>query len=331
MAEGALTPSVLAKDNPQDLNFNEYVIPLIEHDYPAKTPTMWNSAYKKFEMPTANNIMVGNPQYTKEILDVLRMDPKYLGGGAGVGFKDEAFKYLDEIDPMAKSIGSVNFVLKTPEGKLKGYNTDGTGYAMSLEEIFKSKNESLTDKKAVLLGAGGTANSIAFALAEKGMNVVILNRTVAKAEELAKRINEYFGKELARAGSEDDTEKEITDASAVINTSTKGAAGSMEGYSALAQATLPATPENLLKNLERAEALLKKIPAGAVLSDIVLTAKGTPFLNAAKAGGFTTLDGIPMVINQGVEAFWILHEEELKQKGITKEDVAAVMKEAAYK
>ncbi len=331
IADKVLTPSLLARDNPKDLQFEDYVLPLIEHDYPAKTATMWNATYQKFGLKTGNNMLVGNPEYTREILEVLKRDPKYLGGGAGVGFKDEVFKYLEELDPLAKSIGSVNFILKTPEGKLCGYNTDGTGYAMSLEGIFKSKNEELAGKKALMLGAGGTGNSIAFALAEKGMNVVILNRTVSKAEELAKRINAHFGKELARSGNEEETEKEISDAAAIINVSTKGASGATEEYSALAPAILPATPENILKNLERADQLFKKIPAGTVLSDIVLTNNGTPFLNAAKAAGFETLDGIPMVVNQGVEAFWILHKEELIQKGISKEDVAAIMKEAAYK
>ena len=92
---------------------------------------------------------------------------------------------------------------------------------------------------------------------------------------------------------------------------------------------LPASKENIQENLNRAKALLRTLSQNAVVSDIVLGKEATPLLKAAKAAGFETLDGIPMVINQGVEAFWLLYGEELQAKNITKEQVAEVMKRAA--
>jgi len=321
------------KANPENMEFPSYTIPLIEHDYPAKTPVMWNAAYRELGIDAGNIMLVGDPKQCGYMLDVFRKDAKYRGGGAGVGFKDEVVPYLDELDPLAKEIGAVNFIMKTPERKLRGLNTDGIGYAQGLEEMFKQRQEELRGKKAVILGAGGAGNAVAFALAEKGMRVVILNRTVTKARDLADKINRYFKKmgsdETVRFGGEELIAAEVRDADAVINVSTKGSAGELEKYSALAPAVLPVSKENIQENLNRAKAMLRTIPRNAVISDIVLGKELTPFLKSARDAGFEILDGIPMVINQGVEAFWLLYGKELQAKNITREQVAEVMKRAA--
>ncbi|MBI2062219.1 MAG: hypothetical protein HYT64_00775 [Candidatus Yanofskybacteria bacterium] len=320
------------KDNPSNLNFPGYTVPLIEHDYPAKTPAMWNAAYREFGMEAGNVMLVGDPERIPEIFAAFRQDPKYLGGGAGVGFKDEAVKHLDGLDPLASEIGSVNLILKTSGGALKGFNTDGLGYAQSLENVFKARGKILEGKKAVILGAGGTGNAVAFALAGKGMQLVILNRTVEKAEVLAGKLNDFFmlkGKEWVRFGGEELIGAEVSDADTVINVSTKGAAGDFERYSALAPAKLPAAEENIRENLEQAARVLAKVPKTAVVSDIVLGKEPTPFLKAAAQAGFETLDGVAMVINQGVEAFWLIHGKETRQKGFTKKHIREVMERAA--
>lgn len=331
---GILQYATEPKDNPVSLNFSSYVIPLIEHDYPAKTPAMWNGVYQWLAMATRNIMLVGEPRFIPQIFDAFRHDPKYLGGGAGVGFKDESIKYLDRLDSLAKAIGAVNFVLKTPGGGLKGFNTDGLGYAQSLEEAFKNRDQSLAGKRVLILGAGGAGNAVAFALAEKGARVVILNRTLEKAKDLAAKINSYFrlSRELqVRFGGENliEIEAEVKDSEAVVNVSTKGSAGELERYSALAPAKLPATQENIQENLKLANAVLGLIPRQTVISDIVLGQNLTPFLQSAKNAGFEILDGIPMVINQGVEAFWLLHGKETGKRGISKVEIKKIMSEAA--
>ncbi len=318
------------KGNLESLDFQKYEVSLLEHDYPAKTAVMWNAVYKKLGMDIGNIMGVGNPEKCAEILDVLREDPKYIGGGAGVGFKDVAFDLVDELDPMAKAIGSINFILKTSEGKLKGFNTDGIGFAMSLKEKFRDGSKEMKGSKAVVLGAGGTSNSVSFSLANSGMNVVILNRTVAKAQNLAERINSFLGEEICNFGGEDDIEKEVADADAIVNVSTKGAAGDFEKYSALAPAILPATKENIDENLKESQKILSELKARTIVCDVILRNEPTPMLEQAKEDNFETLNGIPMVINQAVEAFWLLHGKEMEEKKVTKSEVAEIMKEAAY-
>ena len=328
LAGGHLAFAREPRDNPDNLRFSRYALTPIEHDYPGKSPAMWNAAYRKFGFDAGYIFLVGEPQNAQEILGAFQNDPKYIGGGAGVGFKDEAVKYIG-LDPMAEAIGAINFIMKMPDGSLRGYNTDGLGYAMGLAERFTARGDDLYGKKAVMLGAGGTGNAIAFALAERGMTVTILNRTVKKAEELAARVNRFMGIQLASFGGEENIPDEILKADAIINVSTKGSSGEMAEYSALAPATLPATPENVNKNLTETRRLLGLVPKKTIVSDVVLTKEPTPFLRVASELGFETLDGVPMVVNQGVEAFWLLHGQDLTWNGVKKEDLAAVMKEAA--
>ncbi len=87
--------------------------------------------------------------------------------------------YLDDIDPVAKTIGAVNTVVND-DGRLKGYNTDWMGVVGPLEKLIKLKG-----KKVALLGAGGAARSIAYGITAKGAKLTVYNRTVGRARELA--------------------------------------------------------------------------------------------------------------------------------------------------
>jgi shikimate dehydrogenase len=101
------------------------------------------------------------------------------GASVTTPHKTSAIKYLDRLDPTAEKIGAVNTIVND-DGVLTGYNTDGGGAVKALEEV-----TALKDKKAVLIGAGGAALAIAFGLKAKGAELVVLNRTGAKAASLA--------------------------------------------------------------------------------------------------------------------------------------------------
>jgi len=320
-------------NNAVDFSFEKsHTLSFVEDDYPAKTPIMWNAVYSTFDLSYSQAMFVSATEHITEIFDALRRDEHYKGGGLGVGFKDEAVAYLDEVDQMARKIGAVNVVVKNDRGELVGYNTDGIGYAESLAEFFLQRDENLSGKKVVLIGSGGTANAIAFALSLRKMRVVILNRTVEKAETLAKRINAHFGfskDESVRFGGENEILKEVVDADVVLNVSTKGSAGHLEKYLPLAETLLPATAENIAMNHEQSAKVFEKIPAHALISDVILGKGDTPFIAIAKEKNFNTLNGIPMVINQGVEAMWLVHGTQLEARGISKIDLYNEMKHAA--
>lgn len=107
--------------------------------------------------------------------------------GLTVPFKMSIIKYIDELDEDAKRIGAVNFVLNI-NGILKGGNTDGKGGVMALKEKTEIKG-----RKIVLLGAGGAARALAFALKDEGGELTILNRTIGEAEKLAKMVGCQWG------------------------------------------------------------------------------------------------------------------------------------------
>lgn len=109
------------------------------------------------------------------------------GMSVTIPHKIEVMKYLDEVEEGAQRIGAINTIVNR-DGRLVGYNTDCSGAIRALEE-----RVNLKDKKTVLLGAGGAARAIAFGLKEQGARVAILNRTVKKAEVLAKELGCEFG------------------------------------------------------------------------------------------------------------------------------------------
>jgi len=102
--------------------------------------------------------------------------------------KVSAMKHLDQIDEPAKEIGAINTILNK-DGALTGFNTD---YDAALKAL--AEKTALPGKKAILLGAGGTALTLATALKRKGAQLLILNRTPEKAGELARKVGaDNFG------------------------------------------------------------------------------------------------------------------------------------------
>lgn len=324
--EGMLVPGKKAKENPDSLLWANAAIGIANKDYAAQTPFLWNAVYKELGIGARNMRLVGDPAHAPEIFSTFKGDPMYLGGDVGVGFKDKAWSLLDDIDPAARAMQSVNVVAKTSQGLLKGYNTDGVGYAESLEAILKGHSEGLRGATVVVLGGGGTANSIAFALAMRGAVVVVLNRTVPKAVDLARRTNSFLGIATAYGGGRDELSRFAAKAAAIVSV-IDDPESPLDEYSALGTIELPATETNLGKNLEDARRVMALLKPGTVISDVMLRKQQTATLREAAAMGFLVLDGRPMVLNQAIEAFAIVNEQALREKGADRTRVAAIMKE----
>lgn len=101
------------------------------------------------------------------------------GLSVGVPHKVEVMRFLDEIDPVAQKIGAVNAIVNR-EGRLVGYNVDWIGAESALKEAIDIK-----DKTFLVIGAGGAARSICYAIQKNGGKIVLLNRDVKRAERLA--------------------------------------------------------------------------------------------------------------------------------------------------
>jgi len=204
-----------------------------------------------------------------------------VGFNITIPHKERIIQYLDELDPIAEKIGAVNTV-KNIKNKLVAKNTDAEGAKLALEEA----GCSLRDKNILIIGAGGAARAISFALAEKAKKIVILNRTEIKAIKIAEELNNYFKIDaIGLNNSIKNLKNEILKADILINTTPLGM------YPKIEESPVP--KEFLRKDL--------------FVFDIVYNPIETKLLKNAKEVGCKTLGGLDMLINQGAIAFewWI--------------------------
>jgi shikimate dehydrogenase len=203
----------------------------------------------------------------------------YAGFNVTMPHKVGIIKYLDEIDGLAELVGAVNTVV-IRDGRLKGYNTDGTGFIHALEQ---EKGIAVRDKKILILGAGGAAKSIALALAASNVReIAICNRTPDKAVELAAHINRQLRPCSRFLQLEPDSAAaSLAEMDIIINTTSIGMAPDLEG---LPLDTRLLNPRQLV-------------------CDIVYHPLQTRFLREAENIGCPTMNGLGMLIYQGAEAF----------------------------
>jgi len=185
--------------------------------------------------------------------------------------------FLDKLDPLAKKIGAINTIVHE-EGVLTGYNTDATGFLQALlEQGVKPEG-----KTVVILGAGGASRAISFILAERDANLVILNRGLGRAEDLAHRIARVFGKEVkARQLSEGNLAKVLVRADILVNTTSVGMSPDID------ETPVPA----------------RLLNPSLVVFDIVYNPIQTRLLKEAEAAGAQTINGLEMLAWQGALAF----------------------------
>lgn len=192
--------------------------------------------------------------------------------------KIEAMKYLDEIADDARLIGAVNTVV-AKDGRLRGENTDGKGFIASLTE---EAGATIQGASILILGAGGAARSIAVELALHGATrMIIANRTVAKAEELAATVSRATGC-LARPLVWNGTIAVPADISILVNATSIGLYPAVDARPDLDYAT---------------------IRPDMIVCDVIPNPPRSAFLTEATRRGAKTLDGLGMLVNQGVIGF----------------------------
>ncbi|GER44264.1 shikimate dehydrogenase [Striga asiatica] len=147
----------------------------------SKSPKLYNTAFKTHGV---------NGVFVHLLVDDVRCffdtysSPDFAGFSCTIPHKEAALTCCDEVDPVAKSIGAVNCVIRKPnDGKLFGCNTDYIGAISSIESGLQGSP--LAGKLFIVIGAGGAGKALAYGAKEKGAKVVIANRTYDRARELA--------------------------------------------------------------------------------------------------------------------------------------------------
>jgi shikimate dehydrogenase len=196
----------------------------------------------------------------------------YVGGNITVPHKEAAFRTVDYRDGAARAIGAVNTVWHEDD-RLVGGNTDAYGFIAHLDASVPHWNESAD--RAVVLGAGGTARAIVYALLDRGLAVALVNRTIARARDLAI----HFAMRASAHGFEE-LPQLLADADILVNATSLGMAGK-----------------------PRLDIDLVRLKPAAIVYDVVYVPLETELLKAARRHGHRTVDGLGMLLHQAVPGF----------------------------
>lgn len=208
----------------------------------------------------------------------MAFDNDIQGLNITVPFKQEVMEHLVDIDPAAKAIGAVNTLVRD-EGGYKGYNTDMPGLAKAII----SEGVSLCGSRIVMFGAGGAARAVAYMCLHYGAEkVYILNRTYDNAEKLASDMNREFG----------------------CDTITPVAADRYKDIAADRYIFIQCTSVGLHENdglpLIADEEFYKMADLGV---DLIYNPAMTPFLKLIKKYGGRVMNGLKMLLYQGIMAY----------------------------
>ena len=231
------------------------------------SPAIHNAAFKHRGM---NCIYV--PFRVEDVVEfVNRFDEIDVQGySVTIPHKEAAMTLMDEIDPVAQSIGVVNTIVKR-DGRRLGYNTDWLAAIKGLEDAMGGEAP-LQGKKCVILGAGGAARALAFGLRERDAQIAIVNRTQSRGEKLAGEV----GGACVPVSDVGGLEMEV-----VLNTTSVG----------------------MHPNVDDTPLDAQHLQRGLVVFDAVYNPLETRLLREARERGCTTVTGFEMFVNQAVEQF----------------------------
>ena len=247
----------------------------VEHSL---SPVMHNAAFKELGL---NLVYMAFTVTTKELKTAI-MGARSLGlTGLNVTMphKNAVMNYIDEVDATVKGIGAVNTILSN-RGKLIGYNTDGNGAMIALQE----NGVDPEGKRLVLLGAGGAAKAIAYHAAIDVDELVILNRSPERAMKLVEALPKSFRKKVKSGRlSFKVLKEELKEADILINATSMGMRPNVD---------ISPVPSSLLR-------------CDLCVMDIIYNPLETRLVTDAKSLGAKVVSGLEMLIYQGAVAFEI--------------------------
>ena len=247
----------------------------------SKSPRIHGHWIQEFGLDaTYEAIAIAPDQFERGIRDLV--DQGYKGVNVTIPHKEAAFDLSDHLTERAKSIGAVN-TLVFKNSKIHGDNTDGIGFLNNILSAFPDWDAS--NGPAVVLGAGGAARAVIWAMIEAGCTEVRLwNRTSERARNLA----DVFGQKVT--AWDDTPESACCGAGFLVNTTSLG----MTGQPAL-------------------ELDISGLQADALVTDIVYAPLQTDLLKTAAKRGHRVVDGLGMLLHQAVPGFeaWFEHKPEV--------------------
>lgn len=242
------------------------------------SPIMHNRA---FELLNLNYIYIPLEveQDKLEIMLEALITMNFVGFNVTVPYKEKVLEHCSWLSEDARVIGAVNTVV-IEEDRLKGYNSDWIGFGSSL----KQEGFDVQDKRCVVIGAGGAARSVVYALFKANpQKIIIINRSVEKARELAKYFLDHSkGISINVFSLGDSNVPQICqNAHLIVNT----------------------TPLGMNPHLDKSPLTPVCFAYGQLVFDLVYNPPETLFLKYALETGAKTVNGMDMLIMQGAYGF----------------------------
>ncbi len=255
------------------------------------SPALHNAGFAATGVDWVYTAFEVEPGQAAGALDAMRV----LGlGGLSVTMphKEAVASLVDELDPEAAALRSVNTVVPIGDGRLKGYSTDGAGFVASLA----AEGLEVEGKRICVIGAGAAARAIIDAMARAGAaQIAVVNRTADRAHAAAE-----VAPGVATVGSPDD----VGDCDIVVNATSIGMGTDELPFDA------------------------KLLNQDQVVADIVYHPRCTALLAAARDRGSRTVEGLGMLVHQAVlqqqlwtgisppaTTMWAAAERELASRG----------------
>ena len=230
-------------------------------------------------------------QGLKDILNRVRAG-EMQGLNVTIPHKQNVIELIDELTTSAKTIGAVNTIYLR-ENKLIGYNTDAQGFLTDLNQfISKSQSKIANRKSAVVLGAGGSARGVVFALLNDGWDVTLAARRLAQAHQLSTFFTNY--------------QLRITDFTDLQPFDTVSESRTVRATPSTFNLLVNTTPIGMAPNIDQSP-----LPSNLALSsntliyDLVYNPSETKLVKDARAKGLFAVDGIGMLIEQAALSFEI--------------------------
>jgi shikimate dehydrogenase len=237
---------------------------------------MHNGVIRRRRLPLRYVAVDLAPGRLPDFLRVVR-EANVLGGNVTIPFKEEAAALADVRSEAVASCGAAN-VLRVRDGRLRAENTDGPGFLDALERAGWGRRF----RRVVVLGAGGSARGIAHALGRSGTReMVILNRTPARAREMARAIAPPFPRMTTAHGDiiPSKMKEEFRGADLIVQCTSLGLHGEWADFPAEA------------------------VEKSTRFADIVYRRGGTALVRELKKRGVRAIDGLPMLAHQAARSF----------------------------
>jgi shikimate dehydrogenase len=202
--------------------------------------------------------------------------------------KQNVIEFMDDLTPTAEAIGAVNTIY-VRDDKLIGDNTDAAGFLSDLNRFLsETQSKIVNHKSAIVLGAGGSARAVVYALLSDGWDVTLSARRLEQAQALAAQFKTAHAIEFNLQTFQ------LSNFQLMVNTTPLGMTPNID------QSPLPENPS---------------LPSNAFVYDLVYNPSETKLVRVARAQGLSATTGLGMLIEQAALSFeiWTVHNPSRKE------------------